>query len=65
MVDQGDETMTDRERDLLRAVLSGSALRQIAGARGQTDGDLRVELRRLLARLCTNRQPVAAKSRLP
>ncbi|MDZ7712052.1 MAG: hypothetical protein U5L06_02550 [Rhodovibrio sp.] len=61
MVEHADFTLDPRDRALLRAVLTGSALRQIAGSRGQTDGELRAELHRLLARIRSRRQPLVAE----
>jgi DNA-binding NarL/FixJ family response regulator len=65
MVDQADDPISDQDRALLRAILTGRALRQIAGALGTTDEPVRAELRRLLARLCNRRQPVVAKGGRP
>jgi DNA-binding NarL/FixJ family response regulator len=65
MVDQADDPISDQDRALLRAILTGRALRQIAEALGTTDEPVRAELRRLLTRLCNRRQPVAAKGGRP
>jgi hypothetical protein len=65
MVEHQDFTLDPRDRALLRAVLAGSALRQIAGARGQTDGELRAELRQLLDRIRGRRQALRADPRRP
>ncbi len=60
MVEHADFTLDARDRALLRAVLAGSALRQIAVARWQTDGEVRAELQQLLARIRSRRQPFPA-----
>jgi DNA-binding NarL/FixJ family response regulator len=65
MVDQADDPISEQDRALLRAILAGRALRQIARALGTTDDPLRAELRRLLARLCDRRQPVAGTGGRP
>lgn len=65
MVDQADDPISERDRALLRAILAGRALRQIAGARGTTDAPARADLRRLLARIRNRRQPVRAERGRP
>ena len=65
MVDQADDPISDQDRALLRAILTGRALRQIAGALGKPDEPVRAELRRLLARIRNRRQPVPAKRGRP
>jgi hypothetical protein len=60
MGEHGDLTLDPRDRALLRAILAGSALRQIAGSREQTDDEVRAELRRLLHRIRNRRQALPA-----
>jgi DNA-binding CsgD family transcriptional regulator len=65
MVDRAGETMTDRDRALLRAVLSGIGLRRIAGARGLSDEDVRAELARLLVLIRDRGKPAAVERGQP
>lgn len=60
MGEHGGLTLDPRDRALLRAILAGFALRQIAGSRGQTDDELRAELRQLLDRIRSRRQALRA-----
>jgi hypothetical protein len=65
MVDRAGETMTDRDRALLRAVLSGAGVRQIAGSRRQTDDEVRAELARLLVLIRDRGKPAGAERGRP
>ncbi|MBK1667674.1 hypothetical protein CKO28_06455 [Rhodovibrio sodomensis] len=60
MVDQTAFAISQRDRALLRTLLQGHDLQQIASVRGETAGQVRGELRRLFALLLTHRPPLAA-----
>jgi hypothetical protein len=60
MVDQTAFAITQRDRAFLRTLLQGHDLQQAAWVRGDTVGQVRGELRRLLALVLTHRPPLAA-----
>lgn len=60
MVDKLDLKTKRRDRALLRAVLQGQGLQQIAGARGDCDWEVRADLHRVLVALLDRPGPAVA-----